>query len=147
MAESPNRTLWSKALTSASFILIVLETMRATNAIVHSAEFGGVSFVGLALPGPLVAIGGPIAATIGFLGVALCKKERRVGYAMVLAVSGLFVVTHVLDQIGRPGPSVAEIGRLSGTVAAWVTMAWALASVVCLTLSIYALMRRPIDSV
>ncbi len=39
-------------------------------------------------------------------------------------------------------PSVSEIGRLSSTFSAWVTMVWALASVVCLALSFYAL-RRP----
>ena len=143
MTKSTEKSLWIKALTGTSFFMTLLETMRATNAIVHSDEFGGVSFVGLALPGQLVAIAGPVAATIGLLGVAMCWKERRVGYAMVLVFSVLFLVTHVLDQLGWPGPSVSEIGRMSGTFWAWVTMAWALAAVLCLALSVHALLRRP----
>ena len=143
MAESLNRSLWSKALTGAACVMMLLETVRATNAMVHNSEFGGVSFVGAGLPATLVAIGGPFAATIGFWGAALCWKERRVGFIMVLAFSVLFVTTHILNQIGLPGPSSSEIGRLSGTFLAWLTNLWAVVSVICLALSIYAL-RRPV---
>jgi len=140
MPNTPlDRPLSVKALTLSSFVLIVLETIRATNGIVHASDFGGISFVGLALSGRLVAIGGPIAATIGFLAIGLTWKQQRVGYAVVLAFSFAFFLTHLLDQFGHPGPSVSDIGHSSGTLLAWVTMLWALCSVVCITLASYLL--------
>ena len=109
MAESLNRSLWSKALTGAACVMMLLETVRATNAMVHNSEFGGVSFVGAGLPATLVAIGGPFAATIGFWGAALCWKERRVGFIMVLAFS-------VVRENTPPWAAGTAIGVTNGFV-------------------------------
>jgi hypothetical protein len=133
------RPLWSKCLGVSSLLLIVLETLRATNAIAHVSELGGVSFVGMLLPAPVVAVGGPVAATFGLLGVGLSWKRRRVGHAIVLAFASAFFVTHVLDQVGIPGPPVAEVARISGLLPAWATMLWAWASVVVVAVAAYAL--------
>lgn len=133
------RPLASSGLALASSIVMVLETLRATNAIAHAAEFGGLSFMGLALPGPLIAVGGPIAATFGLIGIALSWQGRAAGHAIVLGFALAFYVTHVLDQFNLPGPAVAEIARTSGLMTAWVTMLWAWMSFVVIVLALYVL--------
>jgi hypothetical protein len=140
------RPLWSTSLGVSSLLLIVLETLRATNAIAHAPEIGGVSFIGMALSGSLVSVGGPIAATVGLAGVGLSWQRRRVGHAIVLVFALAFLVTHVLDQTRTPGPPVADIARISGVLGAWVTMLWAWAAVIVIALSTYALItdRSPL---
>jgi len=46
-AATHERTLSAKCLGVTSLMLIVLETLRGTNGIVHGAEVGGLSFVGI----------------------------------------------------------------------------------------------------
>lgn len=75
--QTSHRSLLSSGLAVASSIVMILETFRATNAIAHDAEFGGLSFVGLALPGPLIAVGGPMAATFGLIGIAFELARAR----------------------------------------------------------------------
>jgi hypothetical protein len=142
MSERPSeRSLESSGLALASLITMLLETLRATNAIAHTVEFGGLSFLGLALPGPLIAVGGPMAATFGLVGIALSWKGRRAGHVIVLAFAAAFFVTHVLDQFHLPGPAVAEIAGISGLMTAWVTMLWAWMSLVVVVLAAHTLTK------
>lgn len=67
----------ARVLGTVAGLMIVLETIRAANAIAHADRFGGVSFVGLALPGPMVAVGGPCAATLGVVGAAAALWRSR----------------------------------------------------------------------
>lgn len=139
--QASHRPLVLTGLVVASSIVMVLETLRATNAIAHAAEFGGLSFVGLALPGGLIAVCGPMAATFGLVGIALSWQGRRTGHAILLGFALAFFVTHVLDQFRLPGPAVAEIARTSGLMTAWVTMLWAWMSFVVIVLALYILAR------
>lgn len=132
----------ARPLGATAALMIVLETVRATNLIVHDATLGGVSFVGTALPGWLVAVGGPCAATFVLIAAGLAWQGKRVGYALVGIAAALFVVTHVLDQLGIPGPEVAVIGARTGMFFAWITMFWMFTAVVTFVLAAYALTRR-----
>jgi hypothetical protein len=136
------RPLWSKFLGVASLVMIVLETVRATNAIAHATELGGLSVAGLLLPADLIAAGGPMAATLVLLGIGLSWKQQRAGYVIVLFFACLFFITHVLDQLRVPGPPVSELARISGLLPAWAVMVWAWSSVVVASIAIYALSRR-----
>ena len=113
---------------------VLFGLIHVSDAIVRM-ELGGVSAE------TLDATLNPLYAIIYLAAVAFSWNQRRIGYAIVLALSSLSSWGFFGHASGLTPPNLTEIGRISGVFFVFVVLIGEVASVSALILSVYALTR------
>jgi len=132
--NSAQRPLWLISLAASSAMSVLFGLIHVSDAIVRM-ELGSVS------AGTLDATLNPLYAIIYLAAVAFSWNQRRIGYAIVLALSSLSSWGFFGHASGLTPPNLTEIGRISGVFFVFVVLIGEVASVSALILSVYALTR------